>query len=50
VNPPEARLTALSAGRKGCNAIDIREYDTAIERFEDAIEVLEAIESTEGEQ
>lgn len=49
MNPSDARLTALRAGRKGCNAIDIREYDSAIDRFEDAIEALEEIESDDGE-
>ena len=43
----KGRRAAQMAGKKGVQALDIKEIDFARERFQAAIEVLDAIE--EGE-
>lgn len=43
MNRDETRRAALSAGRKGINAVDAHEPTAAIESFENAVEALEEI-------
>ena len=43
MNRDEARRAALAAGQKGINGVDAHELTAAIERFEDAIELLKDV-------